>query len=289
MMMDTPSPNLFVAGLSPQVDDSTLMELFRPFGDILSAKVMLDIHTGVSRGFGFVLFSDVTCATKAMDALEGTITRNSRLHIRYSQHRGENLLMKIPNIYVRNIPFSLTEEQLMEHFLKFGKILLHTLKPDTTPGSLHSTNVLYLEFERYEDAQTAMEKTHNSAPFSQCQVPLLAKMAEPPHLRSERKARIRAERHNVPSQPPPSYPGPGCAAPAGAYFAPGTIIISPLPFVADGNANMAAPNNNSNCVPSFASVIPVMIVPNTQGSSTTPPLTPSFTQQQSHTSLLAWA
>ena len=49
-----------------EFNDSDLVELFQPFGDIVSACVMKD-DDGKSRGFGFVCFADWKAAKSAQD------------------------------------------------------------------------------------------------------------------------------------------------------------------------------------------------------------------------------
>ncbi|CAM8887365.1 unnamed protein product [Rhodiola kirilowii] len=61
-----PKYRLFVGGLGQGIDEQTLAEAFSLFGDLIEAKVIMDIDTGVSRGFGFVSFGDEDDATAAM-------------------------------------------------------------------------------------------------------------------------------------------------------------------------------------------------------------------------------
>jgi len=50
--------NLFVGNLPWSVDDQKLESLFAEYGEVISAKVILDRDTGRSRGFGFVEMED---------------------------------------------------------------------------------------------------------------------------------------------------------------------------------------------------------------------------------------
>jgi cold-inducible RNA-binding protein len=63
---------LFVGSLPWAVDDQGLEDLFKGFGAILSAKVIMDRETGRSKGFGFVEFEDDDAAKAAMDKLNGS-------------------------------------------------------------------------------------------------------------------------------------------------------------------------------------------------------------------------
>ena len=61
---------LYVGNLSYTTTDSTLNELFSPFGQVESARVITDRDSGTSKGFGFVEMSN-SDAQKAMGALNG--------------------------------------------------------------------------------------------------------------------------------------------------------------------------------------------------------------------------
>ena len=61
---------LYAGNLGYSVNDSTLRDLFAPFGAVESAKVITDRDTGSSKGFGFVEMADAD-AQKAMGALNG--------------------------------------------------------------------------------------------------------------------------------------------------------------------------------------------------------------------------
>ena len=61
---------LFVGNLPWSVDDAQLEELFRPYGEIESARVISDRDTGRSRGFGFVEM-DVSDLAEVISALNG--------------------------------------------------------------------------------------------------------------------------------------------------------------------------------------------------------------------------
>ena len=50
--------NIYISNLSYDVNDSDLRELFEEYGEVSSAKVIMDRETGRSRGFGFVEMSD---------------------------------------------------------------------------------------------------------------------------------------------------------------------------------------------------------------------------------------
>ena len=62
---------MYVSNLGFQVTDEELKSLFAKFGEVTSAKVVMDRETGKSRGFGFVEMAD-KAAEEAMKDLDGT-------------------------------------------------------------------------------------------------------------------------------------------------------------------------------------------------------------------------
>jgi len=49
---------IYVGNLDYRVNDDELKELFAEYGEVVSAKIIMDRETGRSRGFGFVEMSN---------------------------------------------------------------------------------------------------------------------------------------------------------------------------------------------------------------------------------------
>ncbi|MFN0118512.1 MAG: RNA recognition motif domain-containing protein [Elusimicrobiota bacterium] len=62
---------MFVGSLPFDVTEEQLFDLFKPFGQVGSAKLMTDRETGRSRGFGFVEMEDAQ-AQEAIAKLNGS-------------------------------------------------------------------------------------------------------------------------------------------------------------------------------------------------------------------------
>jgi len=73
--------NIYVSNLSFNVKDEDLKELFTPYGEVTSAKIIMDKMTNQSRGFGFVEMSDDTASQKAITELDGTTVDNRTIKI----------------------------------------------------------------------------------------------------------------------------------------------------------------------------------------------------------------
>jgi RNA recognition motif-containing protein len=81
--------NLYVTNLGFQVGDVELKDLFTPYGEVNSAKVIMDRVMNKSRGFGFVDMPDDAAAMKAMDALNGTAVDGRPLKVSEARPREE--------------------------------------------------------------------------------------------------------------------------------------------------------------------------------------------------------
>ncbi len=62
---------LYVGNLAFSVTDDELMQAFTSFGNIVSARVVMDRMTGRSKGFGFVEIEDDGQADEAVNKMNG--------------------------------------------------------------------------------------------------------------------------------------------------------------------------------------------------------------------------
>ena len=63
--------NIYVSNLSFNVRDEDLQEYFAEYGEVTSAKVIMDKFTNKSRGFAFVEMPNDEAAQKAIQELDG--------------------------------------------------------------------------------------------------------------------------------------------------------------------------------------------------------------------------
>jgi hypothetical protein len=197
--------NLFICGLPATVTDSDLIDIFGKFGPIESAKVMLDIHTGRSRGIAFVKFKDIEHAENAVDTLNGSSLNGHLITVRVANSRAAYLPGNPTNkTFVRNVPLAVSRATLLEYFSQFGEVTDLSVKSDTAQGRHHGNralhpvdevhdeklNIVFITYSTKEAAARAAEATHTKAPFKECNgVPLLAKVAEDTVRRMERLSR----------------------------------------------------------------------------------------------------
>lgn len=79
--------NIYVSNLSFNVQDEDLREFFAPFGEVTSAKVIMDKITNQSRGFGFVEMPDESASKKAIAELDGATVENRTIKVNEARPR----------------------------------------------------------------------------------------------------------------------------------------------------------------------------------------------------------
>ena len=65
--------NLYIAYLPKTYAQADLEAMFRPFGTIITSKILIDTETGLSRGVGFVRYDKHAEAQAAISALNGKV------------------------------------------------------------------------------------------------------------------------------------------------------------------------------------------------------------------------
>ena len=92
---------LYVGNLPKQLEDTRLFDYFRPYGDLVSCRIMRDIYSGESRGFAFVSFNTIEHAKKALEALNYTVVDGWELRICFE--RSPSDFKPEGNIFVKNL------------------------------------------------------------------------------------------------------------------------------------------------------------------------------------------
>ena len=80
---------MYVSNLAFQVTDEELRSMFAKYGEVTSAKVVMERETGRSRGFGFVEMAD-KAAEKAMKDLDGTQLDGRSISVSKAKPKSDN-------------------------------------------------------------------------------------------------------------------------------------------------------------------------------------------------------
>jgi cold-inducible RNA-binding protein len=80
---------LYVGNLSYALKSADLEEVFKAVGEVVSAKVVNDMETGRSKGFGFVEMATEEMATAAIETLNGKEVGGRSLKVTEANPRPE--------------------------------------------------------------------------------------------------------------------------------------------------------------------------------------------------------
>ncbi len=81
--------NIYVSNLSFSVQDEDLRGFFAEYGEVSSAKVIVDKFTNRSKGFGFVEMPDEEAGQKAIAELDGGLVEGRAIKVMVAKPREE--------------------------------------------------------------------------------------------------------------------------------------------------------------------------------------------------------
>lgn len=79
--------HVFVGDLSPEVNDDVLGKAFSAFGTMSDARVMWDMNSGKSRGYGFLAFRDKTDAEQAIATMNGEWLGSRAIRVNWANQK----------------------------------------------------------------------------------------------------------------------------------------------------------------------------------------------------------
>jgi RNA recognition motif-containing protein len=81
--------NIYVGSLNFKMQESELKELFENYGEVSSAKIIIDKYSGRSKGFGFVEMPVEAEARKAIEGLNGSPVQGRNIVVNESVKKPE--------------------------------------------------------------------------------------------------------------------------------------------------------------------------------------------------------
>ena len=81
--------NIYVGSLHFKMSEAELKEAFEEYGEVTSAKIIIDKYSGKSKGFGFVEMTNEAEAKKAIEELNGAEISGRNIIVNESIERPE--------------------------------------------------------------------------------------------------------------------------------------------------------------------------------------------------------
>jgi RNA recognition motif-containing protein len=81
--------NIYVGSLHFKMSEAELREVFEEYGEVTSAKIIIDKYSGKSKGFGFVEMPNDAEAKKAIEELNGAEVSGRNIIVNESIERAE--------------------------------------------------------------------------------------------------------------------------------------------------------------------------------------------------------
>ncbi|PLB33900.1 putative RNA binding protein MSSP-2 [Aspergillus candidus] len=150
--------NVYIRGFLPETTDEMLHAYASRFGKIDRCKAIVDLDTGLCKGFGFVQYFNFESCENCIrgffylgyQASFAQKSRNSRL---------KDLEDKAStNIYCTNLPIDWTEADLRRHFEPF-RVVSEKISRDEKTGV--SKEVGFARFETRDIAENVLNEYHN--------------------------------------------------------------------------------------------------------------------------------
>lgn len=154
-----PHFQIFVGDLSPEVNERILLEAFQHVcTGCADARVMWDSATGRSKGYGFMTFRSKEDAQHAIQTMNGEFIGSRRVRCGWAQHKESDAVdpdtiskmdPRNSNVYIGNLSPDVTEQDLREHFERFGHL-------KAEPKVYRKGAYGFVEFSTHESAVSAI-------------------------------------------------------------------------------------------------------------------------------------
>ncbi|XP_028781228.1 oligouridylate-binding protein 1 [Neltuma alba] len=177
--------NIFVGDLSPEVTDATLFACFSVYPSCSDAKVMWDLKTGRSKGYGFVSFRDQQDAQNAINDMTGKWLGNRQIRCNWGtkgagistneeknndtqnavvltngssdggqEYNNEDAPENSPaytTVYVGNLPHDVTQNELHYQFHALGAGVIEEVRVQRDKG------FGFVRYNTHEEAELAIQ------------------------------------------------------------------------------------------------------------------------------------
>ena len=149
------SGSLYVGDLHVDATESTLFEVFRDLGPIISIRVCRDSVARVSLGYAYVNFQNPIDAERAIETQNHARVKGKPIRIMWSQRDPGIRKSGVGNVFVKNLDPAINNQVLYDTFSACGNILSCKVVADEDSGV--SKGYGFVHFENDEGSRKAVE------------------------------------------------------------------------------------------------------------------------------------
>ena len=159
----TGAGNVFIKNLDTAIDNKALHDTFNAFGNILSCKVATD-EFGNSKGYGFVHYETGEAADAAIKHVNGMLLNDRKVFVghhvpkRDRQSKFDEMKANFTNVFVKNIDETVSEDELVKMFEKFGSITSGSLSKEDDGAS---RGFGFINYGDHEAASKAVDELND--------------------------------------------------------------------------------------------------------------------------------
>jgi len=162
---------VYIQGLPFSATDEEIHSFFEPCGEIISVRLPKWHDTGRIKGYGHVEFKDSRSAIAALD-MSGQYIKDRYISVDRPQNPralqsttadpkiSKEIVKSKPvgcrRIFIKNLPYDITEGEIRESFMVFGPINTVRLALWNHTGNLKGFG--YIDFKREDSADIAVRK-----------------------------------------------------------------------------------------------------------------------------------
>ncbi|KAK5103188.1 E3 ubiquitin-protein ligase pub1 [Lithohypha guttulata] len=181
--------HIFVGDLSNEVNDEVLLQAFSTFGSVSEARVMWDMKTGRSRGYGFVAFRERSDAEKAVSSMDGEWLGSRAIRCNWANQKGQPSISQqqamaamgitpttpfghhqFPTQGAQSYDMVLSQTPSWQTTCYVGNLTPYTTQNDLIPLFQNFGNVVETRFQSDRGFAFVKMESHETAAMAICQL-----------------------------------------------------------------------------------------------------------------------